>query len=37
MPLAAEPGRAADIGLQRAQIFDEKLHDTDQARWRWNS
>jgi len=31
MPLAAEPGRAADIGLQRAQIFDEKLHDTDQA------
>jgi tetratricopeptide (TPR) repeat protein len=31
MPLAAEPGRAADIGLQRAQIFHEKLGDTDQA------
>src|SRR5262245_24494689 len=31
MPLADEPGRAADIGLQRAQIFDEKLHDTDAA------
>jgi tetratricopeptide (TPR) repeat protein len=31
MPLAEEPGRAAEIGLQRAQIFDEKLHDTDQA------
>ena len=31
MPLAEEPGRAADIGLQRAEIFDEKLHDTDAA------
>jgi len=31
MPLAEEPGRAADIGLQRAQIFDEQLHDADQA------
>jgi tetratricopeptide (TPR) repeat protein len=31
MPLAEGPGRAADIGLQRAQIFDEKLHDADQA------
>ena len=31
MPLAEEPGRAADIGLQRAQIFDEQLHDTDAA------
>ncbi len=30
MPLA-EPGRAADIGLQRAQIFQEQLHDTDAA------
>ncbi|HEY7374956.1 MAG TPA: tetratricopeptide repeat protein [Polyangia bacterium] len=31
MPLAGEPGRAADIGLQRAEIFHEKLRDTDQA------
>jgi tetratricopeptide (TPR) repeat protein len=31
MPLAQEPGRAADIGLQRAEIFAEKLNDNDQA------
>ena len=38
MPLAEEPGRAADIGLQRAQIFDEQLHDTDAGgAARWNS
>ena len=31
MPLAENPNQAADIGLQRADIFGEKLHDTDQA------
>ena len=38
IPLAEEPGRAVELGLQRAQIFDEKLHDTDAggAR-RWSS
>jgi tetratricopeptide (TPR) repeat protein len=31
MPLADNPNRAADIGLQRAEIFAEKLNDPDQA------
>ncbi|HXJ23120.1 MAG TPA: tetratricopeptide repeat protein [Polyangia bacterium] len=30
-PLAADPGRAVDLTLQRAQIFDEKLRDVDAA------
>jgi tetratricopeptide (TPR) repeat protein len=30
-PLATEPGRAVELVLQRAQIFDEKLHDIDAA------
>src|SRR4029078_12166837 len=31
IPLAENPNRAADIGLQRAEIFAEKLNDNDQA------
>ncbi|HLK91956.1 MAG TPA: tetratricopeptide repeat protein [Polyangia bacterium] len=30
-PLATEPGRAVELALQRAQIFDEKLRDVDAA------
>ena len=30
-PLATEPGRAVELALLRAQIFDEKLHDVDAA------
>jgi golgin subfamily B member 1 len=30
-PLATEPGRAVELALQRAQIFDEKLRDVDSA------
>jgi tetratricopeptide (TPR) repeat protein len=30
-PLAREPGHAVELALQRAQIFDEKLHDVDAA------
>ena len=31
IPLAEEPGRAVELGLFRAQVFDDKLHDTDSA------
>ena len=31
IPLADEPGRAVELGLFRAQVFDDKLHDTDSA------
>jgi tetratricopeptide (TPR) repeat protein len=31
IPLAQEPGKAVELALQRAQIFDEKLHDIDAA------
>jgi golgin subfamily B member 1 len=30
-PLATEPGRAVELALLRAQVFDEKLHDVDAA------
>jgi tetratricopeptide (TPR) repeat protein len=30
-PLATEPGRAVELALLRAQIFDESLHDVDAA------
>ncbi len=30
-PLATEPGRAVELALQRAQIFDERLRDVDSA------
>jgi len=30
-PLATEPGRSVELALERAQIFDEKLHDVDAA------
>ena len=30
-PLATEPGRAVELALLRAQVFDEKLHDIDAA------
>jgi tetratricopeptide (TPR) repeat protein len=30
-PLSTEPGRAVELALQRAQIFDEKLRDVDAA------
>ncbi|HTB58957.1 MAG TPA: tetratricopeptide repeat protein, partial [Polyangia bacterium] len=30
-PLATEPGRAVELALERAQIFDEKLRDVDAA------
>ena len=31
IPLAQEPGRAAELGLLRARIFDEKMNDIDAA------
>ncbi len=31
IPLATEPGRAVELALQRARIFDEKLNDFDAA------
>jgi tetratricopeptide (TPR) repeat protein len=31
IPLAQEPAKAVELALQRAQIFDEKLHDIDAA------